>query len=231
MYELINGTPMPIREYNGQRVVTFRDIDTVHQRPDGTAKRNFNTNRKYFIEGIDFYKITPYEFRTAFLGDMDARQQNDITLITLSGYLMISKSFTDELSWSIQRLLVNSYFTVREQANNYSDLLQRQNELESRLNQIESKLSESSFSLPKKSSLQTRQENAVYIMEKLYNSGETVFTKHRALILCRRLKAKELTGALKLLDEMQVISYRKVQNGKRGKPKEIIVIMKTERND
>lgn len=222
---------MPIREYNGQRVVTFRDIDTVHQRPDGTAKRNFNTNRKYFIEGIDFYKITPYEFRTAFLGDMDARQQNDITLITLSGYLMISKSFTDELSWSIQRLLVNSYFTVREQANNYSDLLQRQNELESRLNQIESKLSESSFSLPKKSSLQTRQENAVYIMEKLYNSGETVFTKHRALILCRRLKAKELTGALKLLDEMQVISYRKVQNGKRGKPKEIIVIMKTERND
>ena len=222
---------MPIREYNGQRVVTFRDIDTLHQRPDGTAKRNFNTNRKYFIEGIDFYKITPYEFRTAFLGDMDARQQNDITLITLSGYLMISKSFTDEPSWSIQRLLVNSYFTVREQANNYSDLLQRQNELESRLNQIESKLSESSFSLPKKSSLQTRQENAVYIMEKLYNSGETVFTKHRALILCRRLKAKELTGALKLLDEMQVISYRKVQNGKRGKPKEIIVIMKTERND
>lgn len=227
MYELINGTPMPVREYNGQRVVTFRDIDTVHQRPDGTARKRFNDNRKHFIESIDFFKITPSEFRTAFLGDMDVRQQNDITLITLSGYLMISKSFTDDLSWSIQRLLVNSYFTVREQADNYSGLLRRQNEFEIRLNQIESKLSESSFRLPVKSSLQTRQENAVYIMEKLYNSGETVFAKHILFRMCRKLKAKELTEALKLLDEMQIISYRKIQNGKRGKPKEIIVILKS----
>lgn len=227
MYELINGTPMPVREYNGQRVVTFRDIDSVHQRPDGTAGRNFRTNRKYFIEGVDYFTITPDEFRRAFLGDMDVRQQNDITLITLSGYLMISKSFTDDLSWSIQRLLVNSYFTVREQADNYSGLLRRQNEFEIRLNQIESKLSESSFRLPVKSSLQTRQENAVYIMEKLYNSGETVFAKHILFRMCRKLKAKELTEALKLLDEMQIISYRKIQNGKRGKPKEIIVILKS----
>ena len=229
MYELINGTPMPIREYNGQRVVTFRDIDTVHQRPDGTAGRNFRTNRKYFIEGVDYFTINqPDEIRRVGIERRQGGTPELIILVTLSGYLMISKSFTDDLSWSVQRLLVNSYFTVREQADNYSDLLHRQNELESRLNQLESKLSESSFRLSVKSSLQTRHENAVYIMEKLYNSGETVFTKHRALILCRRLKARELTGALKLLDEMQVISYRKVQNGKRGKPKEIIVILKSE---
>lgn len=227
MYELINGTPMPVRDYNGQRVVTFRDIDTVHQRPDGTARKRFNDNRKHFIESVDFYKITPSEFRTAFLGDMDARQQNDITLITLSGYLMIVKSFTDELSWSVQRLLVNSYFIVREQADNYTDLLQRQNELESRLNQIESKMSENSFRLPEKSSLKTRQENAAYIMEKLYNSGETVFTKHRVLILCRRLKAKPITEALKFLAENGYISYRKVYRARGGNPKEIIVILKT----
>lgn len=218
---------MPIREYNGQRVVTFRDIDTVHQRPDGTARKRFNDNRKYFIESVDFFKVCESEIRTHKIIDLSPKAHEDITLVTLSGYLMISKSFTDELSWSIQRLLVNSYFTVREQADNYTDLLQRQNELESRLNQIESKLSESSFRLPEKSSLKTRQENAVYIMEKLYNSGEIVFTKHILFRMCRKLKAKELTEALKLLDEMQVISYQKVQNGRRGKPKEIIVILKT----
>lgn len=228
MYELINGTPMPVREYNGQRVVTFRDIDSVHQRPDGTAKRNFNTNRKYFMEGIDFFKVKCSEVSTFFVPTPNGYNPNaDIILVTLNGYLMISKSFTDDLSWSIQRLLVNSYFTVREQADNYSGLLRRQNEFEIRLNQIESKLSESSFRLPVKSSLQTRQENAVYIMEKLYNSGETVFTKHILFRMCRKLKAKELTEALKLLDEMQIISYRKIQNGKRGKPKEIIVILKS----
>ena len=65
MYELINDVQIKVKEYRGQRVVTFKDIDTVHKRPAGTAKRNFNKNIKHFIEGEDFFKITPYEFRTA----------------------------------------------------------------------------------------------------------------------------------------------------------------------
>ena len=112
MYELINGNYMAIKEYNSQRVVTFKDIDTVHGRPEGTARRNFNQNKQRFIEGVDFFKITPNEFRTAF-GNMDKRQQNDVTLITESGYLMLVKSFTDDLSWTVQRELVNIYFKTR----------------------------------------------------------------------------------------------------------------------
>lgn len=112
MYELINGNYMAIKEYNLQRVVTFKDIDTVHGRPEGTARRNFNQNKQRFIEGVDFFKITPNEFRTAF-GNMDKRQQNDVTLITESGYLMLVKSFTDDLSWTVQRELVNIYFKTR----------------------------------------------------------------------------------------------------------------------
>ncbi len=224
MYEIINGTPMPVREYNGQRVVTFRDIDSVHQRPNGTARKRFNDNRKHFIESVDFYKITPSEFRTA-IGAMDERQQNDITLITLSGYLMISKSFTDELSWSVQRLLV-TYFTSTEQAD-YSSLFHRQNELENRLNQLESRLSGNTFRLPMKSSPQTIHENAVYIMEKLYKSEENIFTKQRVLILCRPLKAKPITEALKLLAEHGYISYQKVYRARGGNPKEVIETLKT----
>lgn len=34
----INNTDITIKEHNGQRVVTFKDIDAVHGRPDGTAK-------------------------------------------------------------------------------------------------------------------------------------------------------------------------------------------------
>lgn len=37
-----------------------------------------------------------------------------ITLLTESGYLLIAKSFTDDLSWKVQRQLVNAYFKVRE---------------------------------------------------------------------------------------------------------------------
>lgn len=226
MYELINGTPMPVREYNGQRVVTFRDIDSVHQRPEGTAGRNFRTNRQYFIEGVDYFTVCADEIRRHKIIDLSPKAHEDITLITLSGYLMIAKSFTDELSWSVQRLLV-TYFTVREQADNYSDLFQKYSELESRLNQIESRLSGSTFRLPVKSSPQTIQENAVYIMEKLYNSEENIFTKQRVLILCRPLKAKPITEALKLLAEHGYISYQKVYRARGGNPKEVIEILKT----
>ena len=81
----------------------------MHERPDGTARKRFSDNKKHFIEGTDFFKITPSEFRTA-IGDMDLRQQNDVTLITESGYLMLVKSFTDDLAWDVQRQLVDSYF-------------------------------------------------------------------------------------------------------------------------
>ena len=49
----VENTEMIIREYKGQRVVTFKDIDTVHQRPKGTAKRNFNRNQNIlYLEKI-----------------------------------------------------------------------------------------------------------------------------------------------------------------------------------
>ena len=139
MYELINDVPLEIKEYNGQRVVTFKDIDTVHGRPEGTAKRNFNTNREYFIEGVDFFKVCADEIRTHKIIDLSPKAHEDITLVTLSGYLMIVKSFTDDLSWSIQRLLINSYFRVQEQNQNYNDLLQHIQSLESRIATLESK--------------------------------------------------------------------------------------------
>lgn len=106
----IENTEMQIKEYNGQRVVTFKDIDTVHERPNGTAKRSFNKNKKHFVEGEDYIKICADEIRTNKLWDISNKARADITLITESGYLMVVKSFTDDLSWKVQRELVNNYF-------------------------------------------------------------------------------------------------------------------------
>ncbi len=80
----------------GKRVVTFKDIDTVHKRPDGTARRNFNQNRQRFISGVDFYsvEITNDEFRRQF--GISKNAGRTITLITETGYLMLMKSFTDD---------------------------------------------------------------------------------------------------------------------------------------
>ena len=59
----IADTSMMIKEYDGKRVVTFADVDAVHQRPEGTAGRNFRANKEHFIIGVDYMKISPDEFR------------------------------------------------------------------------------------------------------------------------------------------------------------------------
>ena len=114
MYELINNVPLKIKEYKGHRVVTFKDIDTVHGRPEGTAGRNFRKNREYFIEGEDFFilELTNDEIRRQFGAGKNAGKT--MILLTENGYLMLVKSLTDDLAWKIQRQLVNNYFKVKE---------------------------------------------------------------------------------------------------------------------
>ena len=106
----IENTEMQIREYNGERVVTFKDIDMVHQRADGTASRNFRKNKKHFIEGVDYIRRNSSEAKREY----DIIAPNGLTLVTESGYLLLVKYFTDDLSWKVQRQLVDVYFKVRE---------------------------------------------------------------------------------------------------------------------
>lgn len=101
----ICGHQLPIIEHQGQRVVTLAMVDDVHERPEGTARRNFNENRPRFIEAEDFFVRNSYEAR-----QMGIVAPSGLTLLTESGYLMLVKSFTDDLAWEVQRQLVRSYF-------------------------------------------------------------------------------------------------------------------------
>lgn len=110
----IGNSDISIKEYNDQRVVTFKDIDMVHGRPDGTASRNFRTNRERFIEGEDFFRVSADEIRRTKIFDIPDKATSDYALMTEQGYLMLVKSFTDNLAWDVQRQLVNGYFKTRE---------------------------------------------------------------------------------------------------------------------
>lgn len=126
MNELIHigNSDISIKEYKGQRVVTLKDVDMVHERPGGTAKRNFNTNKKRFIEGVDFFLVSSDEIRTSHIFPISDNDYMDKILLTEQGYLMLVKSFTDDLAWDVQRQLVNGYFKVRKLANDLSPQLQ-----------------------------------------------------------------------------------------------------------
>lgn len=110
----VNNQPLQVKEYAGQRVVTFKDIDTVHNRPVGTARRNFNSNKNRLINGSDYIVRNSYEAQKEF----NIKAPNGLILMTETGYLMLVKSFTDDLAWTIQRELVNSYFRQKQPVQN-----------------------------------------------------------------------------------------------------------------
>lgn len=120
----IYNAQVEVKEYKNQRVVTLSDIDLVHQRPEGTARRNFNTNKNHFIEGEDYFIVGADEIRTSHLFTISPNDFTNKALITEQGYLMLVKSFTDDLAWDVQRQLVNGYFKVRQLATDLSPQMQ-----------------------------------------------------------------------------------------------------------
>ena len=108
----INNTDLSVKEYKGQRVVTFKDIDMLHERVEGTARKRFNDNKKHFIQNEDYFVLNPDEAGKLF----GTIAPNGLKLVTESGYLMLVKSLQDDLAWKVQRELVNNYFRVKNSA-------------------------------------------------------------------------------------------------------------------
>ncbi|MDH2052556.1 ORF6N domain-containing protein [Achromobacter marplatensis] len=116
----IHGMEIPVVEVHGVRVVTLAMVDRVHQRPNDTAGRNFRENRARFIEGDDYLELTADEIRRQSLGHVFPPRTAKGIVLTESGYLMLVKSFTDDLAWKVQRDLVNGYF--RQKANSVASM-------------------------------------------------------------------------------------------------------------
>ncbi|WP_461195285.1 putative antirepressor (plasmid) [Clostridioides difficile] len=111
---LVNDKKLQAKEFKGKRVVTFKEIDFVHERAEGTAKRNFSENKKYFIENIDYFIAKKSDFEKYENHTLEIPNRG-LTLITESGYLMLVKSLTDNLAWTVQRELINNYFRVKRE--------------------------------------------------------------------------------------------------------------------
>ena len=112
----INNVELGIKEYKKERVVTAWDIAKVHGREVKRINEIFKNNIDKFILKEDYFFLTPNEFSGSFKTAQDFIPNNvkEIPLFTESGYLMLVKTFTDDLSWEIQRQLVKGYFKLKE---------------------------------------------------------------------------------------------------------------------
>lgn len=116
---MIKNSKVEVKIYKGQRVVTVWDIALTHSKSVDSIMKVFKRNKNKFIENIDYFSLTPKEFSESLTVVQTFIPNNvkEIILFTESGYLKLTKPFTDNLSWEVQDLLVNTYFKAKEMAN------------------------------------------------------------------------------------------------------------------
>lgn len=133
----IHGKQVQIIEYKGSTVVTLPMIDDLHERSQNVSAHAFIRNKKRLIENEDYFTVPYDEWNRIFdskdfglsyrdrptgnvapgyMPNMQPKKgghRGSMHLLTQSGYLLLVKVFDDDLSWKIQRELVNCYFKKR----------------------------------------------------------------------------------------------------------------------
>ena len=113
---IILNTNLQILEYNQERVISSYDIARLHNKEVKRVNEQFERNKERLKEGVDYFLISVEEFSKSLSATQNFIPNNvkDIKLFTERGYLKLTKSFTDDLSWEVQDLLVDSYFKLKE---------------------------------------------------------------------------------------------------------------------
>lgn len=95
--------------FSGEPVLTFHMIDEVHVRNAGSSQNVFHKNKQRFVEGKHYYMISMKDAAALEAYGVNVPPRG-LTLITKRGYLLLVKSFTDDLAWEVQEQLVDHYF-------------------------------------------------------------------------------------------------------------------------
>lgn len=118
----VEGKEIVVKEWQGERVITVWDISNLHNKEVKRIGEIFRNNKSRFELGRDYYTLNREEFFGSFKPFQNFIPNNvkEIPLFTERGYLKLVKPFTDDLSWRIQDILIESYFKIKEIVeNNY----------------------------------------------------------------------------------------------------------------
>lgn len=91
----IEDKELVIKEWNGERVVTAKDIAELHERDVKRVNEQFNRNIDKFELGKDYFQLTREEMRKSqFATALSKYSNNDIeNLFTERGYLKLTEIF------------------------------------------------------------------------------------------------------------------------------------------
>lgn len=115
----INGVRIERKEYNGVPVLTSWDIAKIHKKESRRINENFKNVKEKLVLNEDYFALTRKEISESNISIQKKIPNNvkTIYLFTEMGYLMLSKTFSDEFSWQIQRELIKNYFNMKKLRN------------------------------------------------------------------------------------------------------------------
>jgi hypothetical protein len=128
---VINGQPVKIIEWNGQRVITTQEMAIHHNLETRILNQKFRRNQKYFTENIDYFIITKNDISESQIEIQDLFVVNnmyEIYLFTESGYLRFVKTINDDRAWEIYNQLIESYFLIKRLNNIEKQFLEKNKE-------------------------------------------------------------------------------------------------------
>ncbi len=109
---------LQVVETNNQRVLTTAQIAEQYGTDSKVISNNFNRNKTRYIEGKHYYCLTG-EVKRDFLNRHqieDGSRATNFYLWTEKGALLHAKSLNTDQAWQTYEVLVDTYFSVREQA-------------------------------------------------------------------------------------------------------------------
>lgn len=109
---------LQVVETNNQRVLTTAQIAEQYGTDSKVISNNFNRNKTRYIEGKHYYCLTG-EVKRDFLNRHqieDGSRATNFYLWTEKGALLHAKSLNTDQAWQAYEVLVDTYFSVREQA-------------------------------------------------------------------------------------------------------------------
>jgi len=117
------GQEIRIIEWNGERVVSTKDIAELHGLDVKIINRKYRRNKRYFMEGIDYFEVRREDLTGVQNGtgqeaieEMLFRNSAPyILLITESGYLNFVKTINDDRAWAIFKGLKDIYFKAQKE--------------------------------------------------------------------------------------------------------------------
>lgn len=148
IYEITNEQSIVVREFKGQRVLPLKVIAAIHGKKEDSVKKTFLRNKSKFIQDLDYLSFEGSSGRQLLINnnypkleDIPSSNNFSFTLFTLTGYLLLVKSFNDNLSWAAYRRLINYYVYTKTNVENIYDTLRlmidKLEENEIRINNME----------------------------------------------------------------------------------------------